>query len=56
MTTELINKCLNCNTDSKEFAVADGYEDFTKQFDEVMYECPTCGEIYEGSDLAEEQQ
>ena len=56
MTTKLINKCLNCNTDAKEFAVSDDYDYFTKEFDEVMYECLTCGETYEGSDLAEEQQ
>ena len=54
MATELINKCLNCNTDSKEFTVADDYEYYALQFDEVVYKCPTCGETYDGSDLVEE--
>lgn len=49
-----ITKCINCNTETKKFHEADGYEDFTKMFDVSMYECPTCGETYEGSDLAED--
>jgi len=54
MTPQPINKCLNCNTNSKEFAVAEDYEYYTLQFDEVVYECLTCGETYDGSDLAED--
>lgn len=54
MKTQGITKCINCDTDAKEFAMSDDYDYFTKEFDEVMYECLTCGETYEGSDLMEE--
>lgn len=47
MTTPLLTKCLNCGTHTKDF-----YEDYSNE--DCLYECPNCGETYDGDELSEE--
>jgi hypothetical protein len=54
MTTQGLTECGNCGTGTDKFVVADGYEYFTEKHDETVYECPTCKDTYEGSELAED--
>lgn len=48
METPLLNKCLNCDTPTKDF-----YEEYIDK-DIILYECPNCGETYDGDELSEE--
>lgn len=48
ITTTLLTNCLNCNTHSKEF------NEECIGTDAYLYECPNCGETYDGEDLSEE--
>ncbi len=50
MTTPLLTKCLNCGTHTKEF-----YEECIGK-DIYSYECPSCGETYDGEELSEAMQ
>lgn len=48
MTTTLLTKCLNCDTHSKEF------NEECIDTDAYLYQCPNCGETYDGDELSEE--
>lgn len=48
MTTPLLKKCLNCDTHTKDF-----YEEYIDK-DTILYECPNCGETYDGDELSED--